>query len=61
MGLAGGEEGKQGFFDYLSAQVPLGRNGQPEEIGAAAVFLASEAASYIHGADLHVDGGFAQI
>jgi NAD(P)-dependent dehydrogenase (short-subunit alcohol dehydrogenase family) len=61
VGLAGGEQGKQGFFDYLAAQVPLGRNGQPEEIGAAAVFLASDAASYIHGADLHVDGGFAQI
>jgi NAD(P)-dependent dehydrogenase (short-subunit alcohol dehydrogenase family) len=61
VGLAGGEQAKQGFFDYLAAQVPLARNGRPEEIGAAAVFLASDAASYIHGADLHVDGGFAQI
>ncbi len=61
VGLAGGEDTKQGFFDYLAAQVPLGRNGQPEEIGAAAVFLASDAASFIQGADLQVDGGFAQI
>jgi 3-oxoacyl-[acyl-carrier protein] reductase len=45
---------------YIARQnksVPLGRNGQPEEFGAAAAFLLSECASYITGATLVVDGG----
>ena len=37
---------------------PMGRCGEPSEVAAAAVFLASDAASYITGAILSVDGGY---
>jgi len=42
---------------YLG-KTPLGRYGKPTEVAAAAVFLASETASYISGEMLHVDGGY---
>jgi 3-oxoacyl-[acyl-carrier protein] reductase len=40
-----------------SATIPMGRYGEPDEFAAAAVFLLSDAASYITGATLQVDGG----
>ena len=45
----------------IGALTPLGRLGRPDEIAAAAVFLASDEASYIAGTELFADGGFAQV
>lgn len=45
----------------ISDSVPLGRLGTPNEIGKAAVFLASDDSSYITGTELFVDGGMAQV
>ncbi len=42
----------------FEAQVPLGRLGEPQEIGPLAVYLASEASSYMTGATLTIDGGY---
>ncbi|MEZ5102333.1 MAG: SDR family oxidoreductase [Thermoleophilia bacterium] len=42
----------------MVGRIPLGRVGAPEEIGAAVVWLASSASSYVTGAVLAVDGGF---
>ena len=41
----------------LLAQIPLGRLGAPEDIGAAVAYLASPAAAYVTGCVLHVNGG----
>lgn len=45
------------FSDWLEARTPLGRWGDVEELVGAAVFLSSQAASYVNGHILYVDGG----
>jgi NAD(P)-dependent dehydrogenase (short-subunit alcohol dehydrogenase family) len=47
--------------EVFSSKTPLGRLGRPEELAAAALFLASDGSSYVTGIDLPVDGGFAQV
>lgn len=49
------------IVSQVSTSTPLGRIGDADEIAEAALFLASERASFITGADLQVDGGLAQI
>ncbi|MEI7294892.1 glucose 1-dehydrogenase [Paraburkholderia tropica] len=52
---------RQGLADYLAAQIPMGRLGEPNEIASAALFLASDDASFVNGVELFVDGGQQQI
>ncbi|SOE94856.1 NAD(P)-dependent dehydrogenase, short-chain alcohol dehydrogenase family [Burkholderia sp. D7] len=45
----------------LVAKTPLGRMGDPDEVAAAALFLASDDSSFMTGSELSVDGGYAQV
>jgi NAD(P)-dependent dehydrogenase (short-subunit alcohol dehydrogenase family) len=46
------------FMQRLQAKVPMGRVGHPKEIAGAVIFLASDAASYVTGTQITVDGGW---
>jgi NAD(P)-dependent dehydrogenase (short-subunit alcohol dehydrogenase family) len=47
--------------EMFESLIPRGKMGRPEEIAAAALFLASDEASYVNGLDFAVDGGFSAI
>jgi 3-oxoacyl-[acyl-carrier protein] reductase len=47
-------------LENMTSHTPLGRLGRPEDVAAAYVWLASDAAAYVHGAVLSVDGGLVQ-
>ena len=55
------KEGADQARAQFAAAVPFGRLGRPEEIASAALFLASDEASFIAGVDLPVDGGMSAI
>lgn len=54
-------EGREAVRSNWAAAVPMKRLGRPDELAAAALFLASDDSSYIAGIDLIVDGGAAAI
>jgi NAD(P)-dependent dehydrogenase (short-subunit alcohol dehydrogenase family) len=51
------EQYPDGYLDMMMVRVPTGRGGEPRELVAALIFLASDASSYVTGVVLPVDGG----
>jgi NAD(P)-dependent dehydrogenase (short-subunit alcohol dehydrogenase family) len=47
-----------GYLEAMKARVPAGRTGDPRELAATVVWLASSAAGYVTGQTIVVDGGF---
>jgi NAD(P)-dependent dehydrogenase (short-subunit alcohol dehydrogenase family) len=60
-GLATSENENMAMIKFVEGSTPLGRLGSPDETAAAALFLASDASSFITGIELFVDGGSAQV
>src|SRR5262249_7506125 len=53
LGVSGTD--RPAFEDYMASLIPAGRMGHPEELARAALFLASDAGSFVNGIELHVD------
>ena len=52
------QAGQKDFHDFVAGWTPARRWGKPEDLGGAALLLASDAGAYINGQTLYVDGGF---
>jgi NAD(P)-dependent dehydrogenase (short-subunit alcohol dehydrogenase family) len=62
VGLVGDDVAiQQEFLEQFAATIPLGRVGEPDEIGRSALFLASDDSSFVNGSELFADGGIAQV
>jgi NAD(P)-dependent dehydrogenase (short-subunit alcohol dehydrogenase family) len=57
MANTGERMGDSAMLKRIFATIPMGRLGEPREIGACAVWLASEKAGYITGQTIHINGG----
>jgi NAD(P)-dependent dehydrogenase (short-subunit alcohol dehydrogenase family) len=51
-------EKQPGYKEWRESQIPLGRWGKPDEVAQAIVFLASTTATFVHGSNLVIDGGY---
>lgn len=60
-GQVGSPEAAEAFRRQAAGHVPLGRIGRPDELAAAALFLASDDSSFSTGMDLVIDGGMTQL
>jgi NAD(P)-dependent dehydrogenase (short-subunit alcohol dehydrogenase family) len=60
-GLGMNDEQIKAYAEQQSARTPSGRTGEPEEIGKAALFLASDDSSFVNAENLIVDGGFSLV
>jgi NAD(P)-dependent dehydrogenase (short-subunit alcohol dehydrogenase family) len=49
---------RPGFQKEIEALIPLGRLGEPDELGPLALYLASDASNYMTGAVVFIDGGY---
>ena len=61
LGTAAGADRVDGLVQSMAQRSPIGRIGEAREIGQVAVFLASDAASYVNGVELFADGGLTQV
>lgn len=61
LGKAGGANNADAIIESISKRSPIGRIGNASEIGKVAVFLASNASSYVNGVELFADGGLTQV